>query len=175
MKRFLALILAAAVLAAMCACAEKIRELTPKEAAELLNSDLKITAFLDGGHNISGAELITENGIEYAQADDASLLGWDSFISRLNDTYTKEAADKILASGDCLEKDGMTYIRYLGPAESGNYSFSVTSFGNVTIDPESDSQNATAVHELEYGPDDKESLSVSYENTSDGWRIAGIN
>ncbi len=173
MKKLISLILAVTVLSAMCACAEKMNEISQSGARELLNGALKLEMFLSGSYNVGGGEIITESGIEYAPADDIAYSSWSDFEAAVKNVYTEKSADKILASQDCFEKDGMTYIRYIGSAGDEKPGYSVLSFGEISMSEKSDSGNAFGTCELVSG--DKLTVEISYENTPDGWRISELS
>lgn len=173
MKKLISLILAICTLTAMCACAEKLREISPDEARELANGALMLKAVLDGGsQNVSEAGIVTENGEDYAPAEDPKYAVWSDFEAVVKDVFDDDYACALLSSGECLEMNGSTYLKYNETDSDPTYS--ALSFGDVDIDPESNSETAAGTLSLTT-PTGEKTLVIDYVNTPDGWRIKGID
>lgn len=166
MKKLISLILAVGILTALCACAEKLKEITLANAKNLASEEYAISKILEGSHNSLNGEIINENGIDYAPADNSEIASWDDFTNKLKSIYTPATADSIFASNDCLNADGKTYLRYIGSADSKTEYDNIT-FGDVVIDGNSNSKKASALMEI-----NSSTVKFNYENSSDGWRIS---
>lgn len=173
MKKFLALLTAFAILTALCACAEKIRELSPNEARDLATDAISLDAFLkNGSANVLDEELVSENGVDYAPVNSLEYSSWEDFAAAVKEVYSESAAEKILNSADCIELDGRTYLRFSD--QDGDPGFTSVSFGGVTIDGDSDSKNASGTLEIDSSDGSAKMLNIEFINTSDGWRIDGM-
>ena len=197
MRKLVSLILAVAVLTALCACAEKMNQMQYNTARELAMQELWIHSVRAGEYAMS-YDIIELDGTEYARVSLESADTWDEWDALLRSVYTDEAADEVIADGDVIpvslgyapelsdaaENDSsgndliVTYVKYTPGeihAESDLELYVMLSIASVEfIENSTDRAVAEIVYNSMINGEliAEQSRTLEFENTTDGWRIA---
>ena len=178
MKKLLSLILAVAILTAMCACAEKMRELTQYEAQSLVQNEYAIQTVLAGHANVSENDTVTQNGEVFYRVIDYDADSWEAWESKLRGIYTDSAADEILNGGEVISDGLYAYARHQQrDDDGGEYVYIYTRLESVEILENSpDKASVRAVYQTKRNGEviAVNERTVELKNTVSGWRISGV-
>ena len=103
MKKLVSLILAITVLTALCACAEKMKQITENEARALAMEELWVNDIRNGYNvNLDKDDTVSVGSDRYARVIADKADTWEKWETLLRSVYISETADEILAGDDVV-------------------------------------------------------------------------